>query len=65
MSNESLQVLRYLVNKYGLSEGLRRYYPQLLKTDPELMHLLVNYESAERALQARVQELQDLADESL
>lgn len=58
MADQEHHMIRYWINKKGIEEAFRTYYPDLARRDPVIHQALTMRELAEKALMARVDELE-------
>jgi hypothetical protein len=59
---EELHMIQYWVNKKGLLEAIEDYYPETLAKDPAIISAIHQLQNAERAINARIAEIQEAAE---
>lgn len=62
MADADRHMLSYWIKEKGIEEAFKTYYPELARTDPIINQALAAKALAEKALMARVEELEEEAE---
>lgn len=58
-----MRMVQFWIDKKGLDEAIDEYYPDTLAKDPAIAAARLQMKNAERAIMARIDELQDEAED--
>jgi hypothetical protein len=56
-------MVQYWIDKKGLDEALNDYYPDTLAKDPAIAAARIQMKNGERAIMARIKEMQDESEQ--